>query len=134
MSLVVFTGFAGIYLAPGTIHPFFSLITIICIALGSGAAGAINMWYERDIDKIMDRTKLRPIPLGKILPDAAIEFAIITAILSVFLLGVIVNFVSAGILLTAILFYVFIYTIWLKRKTPQNIVIRWCCWSFSHRL
>lgn len=123
MSLVVFTGFVGIYLAPGKIHPFFSIITILCIALGSGAAGAINMWYERDIDKIMERTKSRPIPLGKIFPDAAIEFAITIAVISVFLLAIAINFISAGILLIAILFYVFIYTIWLKKKTPQNIVI-----------
>lgn len=123
MSLVVFTGVAGIYLAPGPIHPFIALVTIICIALGSGASGAINMWYERDIDALMQRTMRRPIPQGKILPQHALEFGVIMAIVSVVLMFLATNMVAAALLLQAILFYVFIYTIWLKRSTPYNIVI-----------
>ncbi|MFN7039022.1 MAG: heme o synthase [Alphaproteobacteria bacterium] len=123
MSLVIFTGFTGMYLAPGNIHPLLAFISILCIALGSGAAGAINMWYDRDIDQIMSRTKNRPIPTGKINPTNALEFALIVAIASVFIMAVFINFLSAFFLLSAILFYVFIYTIWLKRRTPQNIVI-----------
>lgn len=123
MSLVVFTGFAGMALAPGEIHPLIAAIAIICIAFGSGAAGAINMWYERDVDAVMNRTKNRPLPANKLHAENAIEFAILIAAASVFTMSVVVNFVAGAILLTAILFYVFIYTIWLKRKTPQNIVI-----------
>ena len=123
MSLVVFTGIAGMYLAPGTIHPLIALVATLCIALGSGAAGAINMWYERDIDAIMARTSGRPIPQGKILPQHALEFGIIMALISVVLMLVATNITAAALLLQAILFYVFIYTIWLKRSTPYNIVI-----------
>jgi protoheme IX farnesyltransferase len=123
MSLVVFTGVAGMYLAPGHIHPFIAFIATFCIAIGSGAAGAINMWYERDIDAIMNRTKNRPIPGKRMLPQSALEFAVVTALASVFLMGILVNFMAAFLLLMAILFYVFIYTVWLKRRTPQNIVI-----------
>ena len=123
MSLVVFTGFAGILLAPGSIHPFIALIATLCIALGSGAAGAINMWYERDVDLLMKRTKNRPIPGGRMVPSSALEFAIIVAAASVLMMCLAVNFMSGFLLLVAILFYVFVYTIWLKRRTPQNIVI-----------
>jgi len=123
MSLVVFTGLVGLLLAPGHIHPFIATIAIFCIALGSGASGAINMWYERDIDALMLRTKNRPIPAGRLSPDSAIEFAVIMAGASVFIMAVAVNYLSALLLLSAICFYVFIYTVWLKRKTPQNIVI-----------
>ncbi len=123
MSLVVFTGLVGLLLAPGHIHPFIGSIAIFCIALGSGASGAINMWYERDIDALMSRTKNRPIPAGRINPDSAIEFAAIMAGASVFIMAVAVNYLSALLLLSAICFYVFIYTVWLKRRTPQNIVI-----------
>ncbi len=123
MSLVVFTGVVGLYLAPGHIHPFLGLIAILCIAVGSGAAGAINMWYERDIDALMERTKRRPLPLGKILPDHAIEFGAILALFSVIVMFIVTNIMAAFLLLVAICFYVFIYTIWLKRTTPQNIVI-----------
>ncbi len=123
MSLVVFTGAVGIYLAPGHIHPLIALVAILCIAIGSGASGAINMWYERDIDKIMERTKHRPIPLGKILPSHALEFSVVLAVISVMLMFIATNFMAAFLLVLAILFYVFIYTIWLKRLTPQNIVI-----------
>lgn len=123
MSLVVFTGIAGMYLAPGRINFFIALIAILCIALGSGAAGAINMWYERDVDALMKRTKNRPIPANRMYPQSALEFAIVVAAASVFIMAIVVNFAAAFWLLVAILFYVFIYTIWLKRRTPQNIVI-----------
>lgn len=123
MTLVVFTGIVGIYLAPGHIHPFVAIIATLCIALGSGAAGAINMWYERDVDALMKRTKNRPIPGKRVYPQTALEFSIIVAVFSVILMAVAVNWMAAFILLVAILFYVFIYTIWLKRRTPQNIVI-----------
>lgn len=123
MLLVVFTGFVGMYIAPGNIHPFMAIVATFCIALGSGAAGAINMWYERDIDSIMKRTKNRPIPRGAINPTSALEFAVIMAFASVFIMAMVINFIAAFVLLVAILFYVFIYTIWLKRRTPQNIVI-----------
>lgn len=123
MSLVVFTGFIGLLLAPGKIHPFFGTLAILCIALGSGAAGAINMWYDRDIDAIMRRTQKRPIPSGKISPQTALEFAVLMAVASVFIMLVMVNVMAAALLAIAILFYVFVYTMWLKRSTPQNIVI-----------
>ena len=123
MSLVVFTGVAGLLLAPGSIHPFIALTAILCIAVGSGAAGAINMWYERDIDILMDRTKGRPLPQGKIQPGEALGFGVTLAIGSVIVMYTLVNFWAAFYLMTAILFYVFVYTIWLKRLTPQNIVI-----------
>lgn len=123
MSLVVFSGACGVFLAPIAIHPFIALITVLCIALGSGASGAINMWYDRDIDQVMTRTKNRPIPAGRVDPNEALSFGIIIAITSVVLLLVATNIAAASILLAAILFYVFIYTIWLKRRTPQNIVI-----------
>lgn len=123
MSLVVFTGVAGMFLAPGHIHPFIAFIATLCIAFGSGAAGAINMWYERDIDAVMNRTKKRPIPDKRVYAEHAIEFAVFVAAASVFIMAVAVNFMAGFLLLAAILFYVFIYTIWLKRRTPQNIVI-----------
>ncbi|MBN8828316.1 MAG: heme o synthase [Sphingobacteriia bacterium] len=130
MSLVVFTGFAGLYLAPGKINPVIAAIAILCIAIGSGAAGAINMWYDKDIDKIMKRTQTRPIPAKRVNPESALEFGVCMSFVSVFLMGVAVNYLSAFILLIAILFYVFIYTIWLKRNTPQNIVIGGAAGSF----
>ena len=123
MYLVVFTGAAGMIAAPGSIHPFLALISLLCIALGSGAAGAINMWYDRDIDVLMERTKRRPIPSGKVLAEDALEFGITIGILSVFIMAIAINYVSAALLAISILFYVFVYTIWLKRHTPQNIVI-----------
>jgi len=123
MSLVVFTGVAGIYLAPGNINFFIAIVATLCIALGSGAAGAINMWYERDLDALMKRTKNRPIPGGRMIAENALEFAVIVAFFSVFLMSIAVNYVAGALLLSAILFYVFVYTIWLKRRTPQNIVI-----------
>jgi len=123
MSLVVFSGLAGMWVAPSTIHPFLALVALLCIALGSGASGAINMWYDRDIDAIMRRTQNRPIPAGKIAPDTALAFGVIGAVASVIVMAVALNLVAAFWLLSAILFYVFIYTMGLKRRTPHNIVI-----------
>ena len=123
MSLVVFSGAIGMWMAPGEMHPFMQLLTICCIALGSGASGAINMWFDRDIDAIMKRTQNRPIPAGRMQPDNALWFGIIAALFSVMLLGLATNWLAAGLLASAIGFYVFIYTMWLKRSTAQNIVI-----------
>ena len=123
MSLVVFSGLAGLLLAPGTIHPILAVVAVLCIAVGSGAAGAINMWYDRDIDAVMERTKLRPIPNGRIAPGDALGFGIVLAVGSVAIMGLTVSIPAALLLTLAILFYVFVYTIWLKRRTPQNIVI-----------
>ncbi|WP_353276459.1 heme o synthase [Wolbachia endosymbiont (group B) of Villa cingulata] len=123
MYLVVFTAIAGMVAAPGSIHPFLALISLMCIALGSGSAGAINMWYDRDIDLVMERTKNRPIPARRVSAESALEFGITLGILSVFIMAIAVNYVSAALLAVSILFYVFVYTIWLKRRTPQNIVI-----------
>jgi protoheme IX farnesyltransferase len=123
MSLVVFTGIVGLWLAPGHISLLKALIAILCIALGSGAAGALNMWYERDVDALMARTKNRPLPQGKIQPRQALIFALTLAIGSVLLMATFVNILSALYLASAILFYVLVYTMGLKRRTPQNIVI-----------
>jgi len=125
MSLVVFTGFCGMLMAPGAkaLHPFLAVIAVFCIALAAGAAGAINMWYDRDIDALMKRTKLRALPQGRMQPDDALAFGVVLTILSVMLMGLALNWVAAALLAAASLFYVFIYTIWLKRRTPQNIVI-----------
>ncbi len=125
MSLVVFTGFAGMWMSPGfsTLHPFLAAVAIFCIALGAGAAGAINMWYDRDIDAIMNRTKNRPIPQGRMVADEALAFGVILSVFSVMTMGIALNWMAAALLAIANLFYVFIYTIWLKRRTPQNIVI-----------
>lgn len=125
MSLVVFTGFAGLMIAPNALdmHPFLIVISMLCLAVNAGAAGAINMWYDRDIDAVMKRTSGRPIPAGRIDPDEALAFGIILSIFSVMLMGVALNWVAAGILAFANLFYVVIYTMWLKRSTPYNIVI-----------
>ena len=123
MSLVVFTGFAGVVVAPGDIHPVIAAVAILCIAIATGASGAINMWYERDLDARMERTRDRPLPAGRMQPEAALEFGIILAAGSVFVMGLGVNLAAAALLALAIFFYVFVYTIWLKRRTPQNIVI-----------
>ena len=123
MSLVVFTGLVGMLLAPGNLHPVLAVIAILCIAIGAGASGAINMWYDRDIDSLMARTKGRPIPMGRVAPGEALGFGIVLALGSVILMGLAVNLVAASLLALTIAFYVFVYTIWLKRRTPQNIVI-----------
>ena len=123
VSLVVFTGLAGLLVAPGEIHPLIAAVTLLCIAVGAGASGAINMWYDRDIDAVMERTRKRPIPTGRVAPGDALGFGVVLAIGAVALMGLAVNIVAAALLAVAILFYVFVYTIWLKRRTPQNIVI-----------
>lgn len=123
MSLVVFTGVAGLLLAPGQIHPVIAAISILCIAVATGASGAINMWYERDIDAKMGRTKDRPLPARRMEPEAALAFGVVLAGGSVMVMGLGVNWTAAALLALAIAFYVFVYTIWLKPRTPQNIVI-----------
>ena len=123
MSLVVFTAFAGLVLAPGHINPVLGLISILCIAVGAGASGALNMWYDADIDAIMTRTARRPIPAGRIAPGEALAFGLVLSGFSVTILGLAVNWLSASILAFTIFFYVVVYTMWLKRSTPQNIVI-----------
>ncbi len=125
MSLVVFTGFAGLWVAPnaGDLHPVLVIVAMVCLAVNAGAAGAINMWFDRDIDAIMKRTQNRPLPLNKMHADEALSFGIILSVLSVMMMGVALNWVAAGLLAFANIFYVFVYTMWLKRSTPQNIVI-----------
>jgi protoheme IX farnesyltransferase len=123
MSLVVFTGFVGLVLAPGHLHPALAAIAVLCIAVGAGAAGAINMWYDRDIDAVMRRTANRPLPAGRMLPGEALGFGVVLAAWSVAIMGLAINLVAAELLALTIAFYVFVYTMWLKRRTPQNIVI-----------
>ncbi|CDZ40927.1 heme o synthase [Neorhizobium galegae] len=123
MSLVVFTAFAGLILAPGQINPVLGVISILCIAVGAGASGALNMWYDADIDAVMTRTAKRPIPAGRILPQEALAFGLTLSVFSVVILGLAVNWFSAGLLAFTIFFYAVVYTMWLKRSTPQNIVI-----------
>jgi protoheme IX farnesyltransferase len=123
MSLVVFTAFVGLMVAPGHLHPVIAVTALICIAVGAGAAGALNMWYDADIDARMTRTAARPIPAGRLLAGEVLPFGLMLAVGSVVVLGLLVN-VSAAVLLAAtIAFYVIVYTMWLKRTTPQNIVI-----------
>ncbi|MBK6895945.1 MAG: protoheme IX farnesyltransferase [Alphaproteobacteria bacterium] len=125
MSLVVFTGFGGLWLAPGleSMNPILALIAMLCLAINAGAAGAINMWFDRDIDAVMNRTRGRPIPMGRVDEAEALAFGITLSLFSVMLMGLALNWVAAGLLAFANLFYVFVYTMWLKRRTPQNIVI-----------
>jgi heme o synthase len=123
MSLVVFTAFAGLIAAPAKIHPWLALVALLAIAVGAGAAGALNMWYDGDIDAKMRRTASRPVPRGVILPGEALGFGLTLAAGSVLFLGLFVNLVSAVLLAFTIFFYAVIYTMWLKRWTPQNIVI-----------
>ena len=123
MSLVVFSGFAGLMVAPGQLHPVLAAVAVLCIAVGAGASGAINMWYDRDIDAVMQRTRKRPIPAGRVDPQEAVSFGIVLAIGAVTLMALAVNWLAAGLLAFTIAFYVFVYTMWLKRRTPQNIVI-----------
>ena len=123
MSLVVFTGLTGLVAAPGHLHPFLAAIAILCIAVGAGASGALNMWYDADIDGRMARTAARPIPRGRLSADEALTFGAVLSVCSVLTLGVIVNWVAAALLALTIGYYLFVYTMWLKRRTPQNIVI-----------
>jgi protoheme IX farnesyltransferase len=123
MSLVVFTALVGMLLAPQQLHPALGAIALVCIAVGAGASGALNMWYDADIDALMQRTASRPIPRGYVTPDEALTFGTILAIGSVATLGLIVNWVAGALLAFTIAFYVLVYTMWLKRRTPQNIVI-----------
>ena len=123
MSLVVFTGLVGLVLAPGHLHPLLAIVTVLCIAIGAGAAGAINMWYDCDIDAVMRRTANRPLPAGRMMPGEALGFGVALGVGAVILMGLAINAVAAELLALTIVFYVFVYTIWLKRRTPQNIVI-----------
>ncbi len=123
ISLVVLTGVCGLLVAPGHLHPTLAIAAVLCIALGAGASGAINMWYDRDIDAVMRRTQNRPIPAGRIEPGAALAYGVGLAVASVLIMGLATNWVAAGVLALSIAFYVFVYTAWLKRRTSQNIVI-----------
>jgi len=123
MFLVVFTALVGLVAAPGTMHPVLAVAALVCIAVGAGAAGALNMWYDADIDARMARTAQRPVPRGDITPDEALGFGAVLAIGSVLCLGLMANWFAAALLALTIVFYVFVYTMWLKRLTPQNIVI-----------
>jgi protoheme IX farnesyltransferase len=123
MTLVVFTGLCGMLAAPVGVHPVIGFTAILCIALGAGAAGALNQWYESDIDAVMRRTQKRPLPDGRMDRQAALHFGVGLGAFSVLFMGFAVNAVAAAILTVSILFYVLIYTVWLKRRTPQNIVI-----------
>jgi len=123
MSLVVFTGLVGMLIAPGHLHPVLGFTALLCIAIGAGAAGALNMWYDADIDAIMTRTAKRPVPAGRIAPREALGFGLTLAVSSVVVLGLLVNLLAAALLAFTIFFYVVVYTMWLKRSTPQNIVI-----------
>ena len=123
MTLVVFTGLCGMLAAPVDVHPVIGFTAILCIALGAGAAGALNQWYESDIDAVMRRTAKRPLPDGRMDRQAALHFGVGLGAFSVLFMGVAVNLVAAAILTVSILFYVLVYTVWLKRRTPQNIVI-----------
>jgi heme o synthase len=123
LTLVVFTGAIGLWVAPGHLNPVLAFTAILCITVAAGACGAINMWYDRDIDAIMRRTRNRPIPAGRIQPGPALGFGVTLAVGSVLVMGLAVNLPAALILALSICFYVFVYTVWLKRRTPQNIVI-----------
>jgi protoheme IX farnesyltransferase len=123
MFLVVFTALVGLVAAPGSMHPILAIAALACIAVGAGASGALNMWYDADIDARMARTAGRPLPQGRITPGEALAFSSVLSIGSVLCLGVMANWVAAALLAGTIAFYVLVYTMWLKRSTPQNIVI-----------
>jgi protoheme IX farnesyltransferase len=123
MSLVVFTALVGLVIAPGHFHPVLAITSILCIAVGGGASGALNMWYEGDVDALMTRTANRPIPRGRVLPGEALAFGLTLAFFSVMTLGILVNWLAGALLAFTIFFYVVVYTMWLKRSTAQNIVI-----------
>ena len=123
MTLVVFTGLCGMLAAPVRVDPVLGFTAILCIALGAGAAGALNQWYEADLDAVMKRTAQRPLPAGRMQRESALHFGVGLAVFSVILMGLALNLAAAAILTVSILFYVLVYTVWLKRRTPQNIVI-----------
>jgi heme o synthase len=123
MFLVVFTALVGLVAAPGELHPVLAVAALTCIAVGAGAAGALNMWYDADIDARMARTAARPVPQGAVAPEEALSFGVVLAAGSAICLGLMANWFAAGLLAFTIIFYVVIYTMWLKRWTPQNIVI-----------
>ena len=123
MALAIFTAFVGLVAAPGVTSPTIAMIAIAAISVGAGAAGALNMWYDADIDAIMPRTAHRPVASGRVLPGEALGFGLALSVLSVMTLGVMVNWLAAALLAFTIFFYVVVYTMWLKRTTPQNIVI-----------
>jgi protoheme IX farnesyltransferase len=123
MSLVVFTALVGLAVAPGSLHPVAAFTALLCIAVGAGAAGALNMWYDADVDALMMRTARRPVPMGRVRPGEALAFGLTLGSFAIVVLGLLVNWVAAALLAFTIFFYVVIYTIWLKRSTPQNIVI-----------
>jgi protoheme IX farnesyltransferase len=130
MSLVVFTALTGMVVAPGSIHPIIGVIALVAITIGAGAAGALNMWYDADIDARMARTAARPIPRGRMTAGEALSFGTVLSVFSVLTLGVLVNWTAGALLAITIAFYLFIYTIWLKRLTPHNIVIGGAAGSF----
>ena len=123
MSLVVFTALVGLMVTPVHVHPVLGFAALLCITIGAGAAGALNMWYDSDVDAVMSRTARRPIPAGRILPREALAFGVTLAVGSIAVLGLVANWLAASLLAFTIFFYVVIYTTWLKRATPQNIVI-----------
>ena len=123
MSLVVFTALVGMVVAPGHFHPVLAFFALTCIAVGAGAAGALNMWYDADIDAVMTRTAQRPVPAGRVKPGEALAFGLVLAGFSIVFLGLMINVLAAGLLAFTIFFYAVVYTMWLKRWTPQNIVI-----------
>src|SRR5262252_6768319 len=123
MSLVVFTALVGLAVAPGSLHPVAAFTALLCIAVGAGAAGALNMWYDADVDALMTRTARRPVPMGRVRPGEALAFGLTLGSFAIVVLGLLVNWVAAALLAFTIFFYVVIYTIWLKRSTPHNIVI-----------
>jgi protoheme IX farnesyltransferase len=123
MSLVIFTALVGLVRAPGDLHPVLAFTALLCIALGAGAAGALNMWWDAEIDAKMTRTRDRPIPAGRIAPDEALAFGLMLAVASVLMLGLFVSLLAAALLAFTIFFYAVLYTMWLKPMTPQNIVI-----------
>src|SRR5262245_4216722 len=123
MSLVVFTALVGLMVAPGGIDPFAAVVALLCIAAGAGAAGALNMWYDADIDAVMARTAMRPIPSGRVSRSEALVFGLMLGVCAILSLGTLLNMAAAALLAFTIFFYVVVYTMWLKRRTPQNIVI-----------
>jgi protoheme IX farnesyltransferase len=123
MSLVVFTALVGMVASPGTLHPVLAAISLLAISVGAGASGALNMWYDAEIDAVMKRTRGRPVPAGRIAREEALAFGLVLAVFSVAVLGLAANWLAAGLLALTIGFYVVVYTVWLKRRTAQNIVI-----------